>query len=130
MFAQADLSQFYGTEHYYRFSPFHPKVVMTDGARFVAHHGGQQGAFWLMDTIASYQPDPLSRCSFQAWNLTVREDKSAVLVCTNGGDVEKVRKEIQYTDFGQPGITLWVEEGSLDPESNDRIRVIMLPSEH
>ena len=130
MFSQGDLSQFYGTEHYYRFSPFHPKVVMTDGARFVAKNGGQQGAYWLMDTIASYQPDPLGRCSFQAWTLTVREDKSAVLVCKNGGDVEKVHQEIGYTDFGLPGITLWVEEGALGPHAANRVRVIMLPSEH
>lgn len=51
MLTQADLKQFTGTNCYYqhRFGCF----VYTDGVRHVAKSGE---AYWLIDTIASYQP--------------------------------------------------------------------------
>ena len=53
---QSNLAQFTGTEAYHRWSPLFPRMVLTDGAMFVAKHGGTSGAFWLMDAIVSHQP--------------------------------------------------------------------------
>ncbi len=51
---QADLRQFTGSEHWYR-HPLARKVVYTDGAQYVAEHGG---AYWLLDAIAFSQAIP------------------------------------------------------------------------
>jgi hypothetical protein len=49
-------------------------VLLTDGALYVAEHGGEDGntAYWLMDAIASYQGEAaLKRHDFQVWKLVV-----------------------------------------------------------
>jgi hypothetical protein len=48
---QDDLTQFIGTEKYYRWSALFPNFLLTDGAHYVAE---QAGAYWLMDAIASH----------------------------------------------------------------------------
>jgi uncharacterized protein DUF6876 len=54
-----DLAQFTGAEQWYRHS-INRKVLYTDGAQYVAEHGG---AYWLLDEIALIQPyDKKSRC--------------------------------------------------------------------
>jgi hypothetical protein len=129
MFSFADLAQFYGTACYHHWSAGFPNVVLTDGAQFVAEHGGRSGAYWLMDAIASHQSSQLLDTPFQCWTLEVHEDNSAVLICQDGCDREVVRQEIRYTDIGVSTLTLWVEEGSPNRWS-PIYRVIMLPSEH
>ena len=49
---RADLSQFTGTEQWYRHG-INRKVLFTDGAKHVADAGG---AYWLLDEIALIQP--------------------------------------------------------------------------
>ena len=56
---QSQLAQFSGTDGYIRWSPLFPRMVLTDGAKFVADNGGTSGAYWLMDAIASHQPKAL-----------------------------------------------------------------------
>ena len=46
---QAELDQFTGTEGYIRWSPLFRRMVLTDGAKFVADNGGAHGAYWLVD---------------------------------------------------------------------------------
>ena len=113
---QADLRQFTGTEHWYR-HPLVREVLYTDGARHVAQAGG---AYWLLDEIAFAQKgEPaVAAEEFQTWTLTVREDQSATLACGDGNRHTVYRKEIGYTDFPLPEITLYF--------SNN---VILLPSE-
>lgn len=50
------LDTFTGTGSYYNYSPIFRNVVLTDGAKYVADHGGKHGAYWLMDAIASQIP--------------------------------------------------------------------------
>ena len=50
---QGGLSGFYGTEGYHRFSVLCPKLLLTDGAKWLAENAG---AYWLMDAIGSHQP--------------------------------------------------------------------------
>lgn len=105
-------------------------MLLTDGAMYVAEHGGGNGAFWLMDAIASHQPEALKHPSlmrFQVWTLDVRdgETRSATLTCKADSDQPAlIQQEIEYTDFDAGGIELWC----LPMTETDR--VIMLPSEY
>jgi hypothetical protein len=47
-FDPAQLTQFTGTERYYRLNR---KCLLTDGTKYLAE---STGAFWLMDVAASY----------------------------------------------------------------------------
>ena len=113
---KADLAQFTGTENYFR-HPINRKVLYTDGAHYVAEHGG---AYWLLDEIAIIQPydKRIARQRFQVWKLTVRPDHTATLTCENGNGKAVFTKELTFTDFPLDEIALWFE--------ND---VIYLPSE-
>jgi hypothetical protein len=128
---QDQLIQFTGTEGYIRWSPLFPRMVLTDGAKFVADNGGTSGAYWLMDAIASHQPKALKNerlREIQFWNLTVTEKngrKSAVLTCrADSGEKPAITQRIEYTDFDLPEIDLWV--GPMD----EKHFVIMLPGEY
>ena len=119
------LNQFYGTETWTVFSPLFPKVLLTEGALWLAESAG---AYWLMDAIASYQPDALKDDSLremQFWTLTVHECGKATLICERDkGDVV-FTQEIEHTDFPLPEIKLWV--GPLGEEGK---YTILLPSEY
>lgn len=52
------LGNFTGTENWHKYSAIMPKVLLTDGALYVANEGG---AFWLMDIIGSVQRLPGKR---------------------------------------------------------------------
>ncbi len=120
---QANLSQFIGTENYYK----HPwGLVYTDGVQYLAETAG---AYWLLDAIASWQPELFSGKlqpeieeglkAYQFWTLKVNEDSSAVLTCEYDTGVEVAKQEIPYTDFPLPNCGIWVERG-----------VMLLPTEH
>ena len=73
---QSTLDQFIGTEGYTRWSPLFRRMVLTDGAKFVADNGGRNGAYWLVDAIASHQPKALKNemlREIQFWTLVVKE---------------------------------------------------------
>jgi len=69
------LGQFTGTEKWTRYPALCPNIILlTDGALFVAEHGGEDGntAWWLIDVIASYQGEAaLKHHDFQVWKLIV-----------------------------------------------------------
>ena len=128
---QSQLDQFTGTDGYVRWSPLFRRMVLTDGAKFVADNGGGNGAYWLMDAIASHQPKALKNemlRDIQFWTLEVKEKdgrKSAVLTCrVDSGEKPTITQKIEYTDFDLPKIDLWVEP--LD----ENTYVILLPNEH
>ena len=118
------LGQFCGTEGYHRWSILFPRVVLTDGAKWLAENAG---CYWLADAIASWQPkcrkDELLR-GIQFWTLRVdAEKKNAVLICERDAGDEFLRQEIPYTDFPLPEVKLWVE-------ACEDLMVILLPGEH
>ena len=123
-----NLDQFTGTEGYHRWSLLFPRMVLTDGAKFVADNGGKHGCFWLMDAIASHQPKAMKNPDLremQFWNLTVKPDHSAVLTCrADSGREPAITQKIEYTDFDLPAIDLWV--GPVD----ERTYTILLKSEY
>jgi hypothetical protein len=114
---EADLRQFTGSETWYRYG-LNRKVLITDGAKYVADHGG---AYWLLDEIALIQPfdKRIGAEEFQVWTLTVRPDHTATLVCHGGNNDEVFSKEIAFTDFPLPKITLYFQNNT-----------IFLPSEY
>jgi hypothetical protein len=91
------LAQFTGTEQWYRHS-INRTVLYTDGAQYVAEHGG---AYCLLDEIALIQPHDkkVAAEEFQVWTLTVHSDKTATLTCGDGNGNVVFSKEIEYTDF-------------------------------
>jgi hypothetical protein len=111
-----DLSQFTGTENWYRHSKL---LIYTDGIKYVAEEGK---AYWLIDAIASYQSQLRKNrrlAELQLWELKVTNNK-AILTCKEDSNCPPiVTQEIEYTDFPLPYIKLYVEN-----------EILLLPSEH
>jgi hypothetical protein len=72
---RCNLSYFTGTEQWTRYACLCPHIVLlTDGAMYVAEHGGEDdnSAYWLIDAISSYQGEAaLKHHAFQVWKLSV-----------------------------------------------------------
>lgn len=111
-----DLKQFTGSEEWYRHA-FNRGVIYTQGVRYVAD---QAGAYWLLDEIALAQlAIPAVKAEpFQVWKLDVKGSR-AILLCEDGSDTRVFSKEITFTDFPEPGVTLWFADN-----------IILLPSEY
>lgn len=113
---KSDLAHFTGTEQIYRHSLVR-HIVYTDGVQHVAEAGE---AYWLIDKIACAQLEPRhAGQEFQLWKLTVNDDLSADLTCTDGNGTIISQERIGYTDFPLPEIKLYVTN-----------RTILLPSEY
>lgn len=114
---ETDLAHFTGSATWYRHA-LNRKILFTEGAKYVADHGG---AYWLLDEIALIQPTDKRVASeeFQVWVLKVKEDRSAILTCEDGNGNTVFTKDLTFTDFPLTTITLWF--------AND---TIYLPSEH
>ena len=152
-----NLGYFTGTEQWTRYACLCPHIVLlTDGALYVAEHGGEDGnsAYWLIDAIASYQGEAtLKHHAFQVWKLSVltpapevppmsvaavmrskqpaakdcNPHRHAVLTCTNGNEKELVGQEIDLTDFLPIGeITIYASVERHPDVSNDRQVMILL----
>jgi len=125
----SDLTRFTGTDTWRSWSPLFPKMLLTEGAQYVAEHAGAHGAYWLMDAIASYQPELQKNVRLrdaQFWTLTVNPDKTATLICQEDEGVEPVvTQNIDYTDFDLPEIRLYCM-----PVGDGVRYTILLPSEY
>jgi hypothetical protein len=99
-FDPIQLSQFIGTEAYWRISP---SAVLTDGAKYLADGAG---AYWLMDAIASYLPQFTGKEDFIVAKL-VRTGISAQLTLDDGNGRVLDQQHIPYTDFPLISIQLY-----------------------
>ena len=119
------LSNFHGTEKYHRFSILFPKMVLTDGAKWL---GDNAECFWLFDAIASHQKqamkDPMLK-EMQFWTLKVNSDKTATLICERDTDDVAITQKIEHTDFPLEEIKIWVA-----PSGDENSYTLYLPSEH
>ena len=86
-----ELSQFTGTERYYKITSHH---LLTDGTKYLAE---QAKCYWLMDAIASHLPR-LYHDHFAVARLVVN-DSRAVLTLDDGNGNVFARQQIPYTDF-------------------------------
>ena len=116
LFDLATLTEFTGTERYYRISRRH---LLTDGTKFLAD---QARCYWMMDAIASH----LAEIGMADWFVLVKtsvKDSKALMVYEDGNGHEHARQEIPYTDFPLSEVTLYA---CWDGEH----WIIMLPSEY
>lgn len=120
----ASLGQFTGSERWFRH--WTGAVHYTEGV----HHLAMNGAAWLIDAIASYQTGKLLKGDlqyFQIWKLEAKDGK-AVLTCQADSDRKPdVTQKIEFTDFPDGSVELYVELGSVDGINEHR--VLMLTSE-
>jgi hypothetical protein len=102
-----DLNGFYATSEWHQHRCFarYP-VALTDGALYLAQHGGAKGAtaFWLMDVIASYQGEKQMRRieNPQLWKIKCTGEgskRSCVVSCGNNPEKPIIKQEIEYTNF-------------------------------
>ena len=99
-FDQSLLSQFTGTERYYRISRRH---LLTDGTKYLAE---QASCFWMMDAICSHLVEIGTKDWFVVIKTTVK-DCVALMVYEDGDGNEHARQEIPYTDFPLAEQTLY-----------------------
>lgn len=117
---ESDLAGFCGSAEAYRH--WTKRLIYTEGVKFMAERAE---AYWLIDAIASYQPDKriASRpdiVAFQLWELAVTEDNKAVLTMRGDSDQPAIiTQEIPFTDFPLKHIKFYVCNNTL-----------MLPSEY
>lgn len=113
---RATLQSFTGTLGYRR---HWSGMRYTDGVAFLVESAK---AYWLLDVIASWQPKALRDAwlrEFQLWELFVRGDNTATVVCSRDSEDVAFRQEIPWTEFPLDYVKLYVEGG-----------VVLLPSEH
>jgi hypothetical protein len=115
-FDQSILTQFTGTEHYYRLNR---KCLLTDGTKYLADAAG---AYWLMDSATSY----LLELGTADWFVLIRlvvKDNAAILTLEDGNGRCHARQGIPFTDFPASELVLYA---NWDGEN----WVLMLPSEY
>ena len=90
-----DLSQFTGTENYYRTNHLFAKdMVHTDGVQYFADPAG---CYWFLDIIATEAFPLLKKEPFMAINLLVEDGKAKIAV--EDGDLKTLlAKQIDYTN--------------------------------
>jgi hypothetical protein len=112
-----DLAHFTGSQTFFRHA-LSGGCVYSEGVQYLAETAA---AYWLLDAVLCPQPHHhvLRTAAFQVWTLTVREDRSASLICTDGDDQDLYVQVIPWTDFPLDTVTLWFADGTL-----------YLPSEH
>jgi hypothetical protein len=126
---EAALPHFTGSEEYH--SVVYPwlrdcPLLLTDGAKYMADNAGVIGntAYWLIDTIASYQREKkIATQEFQVWKLVVTGTQGKV-TCDDGDNHILITQEIPFVDFALDEISLYAirEQGAGI--------VILLPSEY
>lgn len=99
-FDPTQLSNFTGTERYYR---LYPHVVLTDGTKYLAD---EAGAYWLMDAIACYLPQFTGKHEFVVAKL-VRTGIKAQLTLDDGNGRVLDQQHIPFTDFPLASIQLY-----------------------
>jgi hypothetical protein len=96
------LQQYTGTTAYYR---LYPKVVLTDGAKFLAE---EANCFWLMDVYASHLLWAIDGEQESFTCLQMRTKKHhATIVIDDGNGVVLAKQTIDFTDFPLHHIKLY-----------------------
>jgi hypothetical protein len=112
----SDLNEFIGTEQYHKNANM-VGMYYTDG---VKHMAQSRDAYWLLNLIyiRSRHVKAISQEPFITAELSV-EDDSAVLVFTDGNNNILHAEDIEYTDYPDEGVCLWLVDG-----------ILLLPSEY
>jgi len=113
---QNNLSQFTGSENYYRVMP---RLVITDGVQYLAN---QANMYWLVSLIYSHLTRQPICSEFVVARLTV-SGKTADLVLDDGNDQVIAEQAIDYTDFPLDAISIYCSY-------QEKTWVLLLPSEY
>ncbi len=113
---QINLSQFTGTENYYRVMP---RLVITDGVRYLA---SQANSYWLVSLIYSHLTTQPICSEFVVARLVV-SGKTADLVLDDGNDQVIAKQAIEYTDFP-------LDEMCIYCSYHNKTWILLLPSEY
>ncbi len=121
-----ELAQFTGTEKWYRHA-LNKNLIYTDGVKFLAENGGEQGAYWFIDKVA-FEIAPLLKSKkeyFACISLCVGEinKNQAMVLVTDGNDKQLAVYHIDYTDM-QPG------DWKLYLIDDEMHMTLLLPSEY
>jgi len=116
------LAQFTGSESYTRMNYPWANLLLTDGVAYLCEHAK---CYWLMDLIASYQPEKLYKYDFQHWTVKV-QDRKADVACDDGDGHILVTQHIDFTDFPLDEVQLYAQP-TIFPEHG---LVVMLTSEY
>ena len=105
---------------YYRHSI--SRLIFTSGVLDLAE---RNGAFWLIDAVASYQPQLRNDDdAFQLWNLEVADSKAVLTARRDTHEPALVTQEVPFTDYPEPGARLYC---IVDHEG---VPHLMLPEEY
>ena len=127
----AELDQFTGSMEWHRWSPLFRRDLLTDGAYYLAE---KAQAYWLMDLIASWQPE-ISKglrheayapdgIDFQVWRIVLDGKGGCTVIADDGNGNELARQRVAYTDFPILAFKLFAVR-------NEQYGMtIMLPSEY
>ena len=113
---QNNVSQFTGTENYYRVMP---RLVITDGVQYLA---SQANSYWLVSTIYSHLMSNAIYSEFVVARLTVT-GTTADLVLDDGNGQVIAKQAIEYTDFPLGEVTIYCSY-------QGKTWVLLLPSEY
>jgi hypothetical protein len=91
------LAHFSGTENWYRHWLV-KGMLYTDGVKFFAEHGGQEGAYWLLDVVATEFYPLLRKERFLQIILSVKDRKATIKV-DDGNDHILSEKPIEFSDM-------------------------------
>ena len=91
------LGYFSGTENWHRHSLV-KAMLYTDGVKSFAEHGGQEGAYWLLDVVATEFFPLLRQEAFLHLVLSVQGGKATLKADDGDGRILR-EKAIDYTDM-------------------------------
>ena len=112
---KAQMQQYTGTTTYHKLTV--TPLLATDGVLMTAQ---MAGAFWLVDTIGSYQTHPALRTFLiQFWTLEVKGSKAELYCVEDCGKPKVISQQIDYTDFPEGSWKFYVQNC-----------VMMLPQEY
>jgi len=112
---KAHMQQCTGTTQYHKLTLM--PLLATDGVKMVAE---KAGAFWLIESIASYQVRPsVKELAIQFWTLEVSGGQAELYCLRDSGRPKIVHQKIEYTDFPEGSWNFYVQNG-----------VMMLPQEY
>jgi len=100
-----ELAQFTGTEKWYRHA-LNRNLIYTDGVKFLAENGGEQGAYWFIDKVAC-EIAPLLKSKNEGFGcitlfVGLTDANQAMILVTDGNEKQLAIYHIDYTDM-QPG---------------------------
>lgn len=119
-----DLFHFTGSEVWYR-HPLNQQMLYTDGVRYFAEHGGEQGAYWLIDKVAfDMCPVLVSKKEWFASVTLVVNTNGTAVVNLSDGNYKIIRiYEIHYTD-------MQIGEWTFLLSQDGRQWIMLLPTEY